>query len=222
MRERDHGAVAVEIEFSHHVVRHAAFQFRTGHIPGIGIFFARITHHHVVIQRLPHLREVLRQLPCPDNQNTPARAVNGDKRFFVERKLIRIHRRFNGGKAAFHIKRALHQFVTLNVREQFIQTAFSLQRLQHEFECAAARQTEALRFFSRYAVLRGRRLILHQFAVTHAQNHVVLNTAAGYGTDHHAIVAYRGKRADGPRCRAPGFHHSRHHYAMPGFHPVAR
>ena len=212
----------IQIQFGHHIVGHAAFDFGAGHVPAIGVFLARIAYHHVVVERLPHLRQILRQLSGTDNQQAPARAMHGDKLFAVKFELIGIYRRLNRRESGFHIQRAFHQFVALNMREQLVDAARGGKRLQHQLQRAAARQTKTRGFFGGHAVLRGRRFVLHQLAIAHAQNHVVFDAAAGNRADHHAVITNSRQRADRARRGAPGFHHRGHHHTAAFFNPGAR
>ena len=110
----------------------------------------------------------------------------------------------------------------LHMRQQFVETAFRLQRFEHQFNRAAAGQAELLRLFGGYAVLRGRGFVLHQLAIAYSEYHVVLDAAAGNRANQHAVIAYCRQRTDGPWRGTPGFHYGGHHHTMPGLYPVAR
>ena len=76
MRQRNHGAVAVHVQCSDDIVRHAPVHLEPGHVPAGVVLLARVDHHHLVIEHARHLGQVTRELPGADQDQPPARTVH--------------------------------------------------------------------------------------------------------------------------------------------------
>jgi hypothetical protein len=168
----------IEIHCDDHIVRHAARKLRTRNIPGICILFARIADRHVIVERLGDLSQIFRELTCTHDQQPPVRTVHADEHLAIEAELIRPFARCDVDAPCIHLQPANHQFVALHAHQQLVNLALRTERLKHQFERAAARQSEALRLLRGDPITGGSGLVGHELTFPNAVDQVVFDTTA--------------------------------------------
>ena len=151
--QRQHGAAAVQLRFEHQVVGHHVHQRDAGQLPAAAVFFARVAHGDVVIHRGGDLRDEARQLAGADDEQAPARAVHGAQHAAVDVLARRPARRSTGVTAPLRrsSRRATSSWRS-EPRQQLADAAGGRQRLDRQFDGAAAGQAEAVRLVGADAV----------------------------------------------------------------------
>ena len=147
MGHRNDCAVGIEIHRHHHVVGHAAIKNGAFHVPRIGILLAWIADRDAVIERLGHLRQILRKLSRADDQQAPARPMYRREPLAIKTKrAVRPACRVQCHLTALHIQRPGREFMAIDTLEQFRKAALVAHRFQHQFQLAAAGQAVARGF----------------------------------------------------------------------------
>ncbi len=123
-------------------------------------------------------------------------------------------------RTAREIERAHRVLARRHALEQRVDLRVRAERLEHEFERAAAGQAELERILGGHAVLHALRLVVGERAAAHAVDEVVLDAAARDRARHQAVVADHHVRADGTRRRAPGTHDGAQYRAPSGTLPL--
>lgn len=85
----DDGGVRVEPELDGDVVRHSCQERCARDTPLFGILRPRVAHEHRVAEGLAYRRKISRNLPCANDEQAPARPVEGRQALAVEGKRLR-------------------------------------------------------------------------------------------------------------------------------------
>lgn len=199
--QRDDGAARIEPGFDHEVVRHRVHQLCAGEVPVGAVFLARVADDHAVIHCGGHLREEARQRPGADDEQAPARPVNGVQDFVLEAQHGARMGARQGDGAAAQVEPAFEQLSAFKALQEFAQAAVQAQGFDRQFDRAAAGQTEAVGVVGADAVADDVRARIGCDAPgAYVLDQVVLDATAGDGTDHAPIVAHGQGGAD--RARA--------------------
>ena len=143
--------------------------------------------------------------------------MNRHEARFVELQAVSDGGVLQGCGAGRHVERAGDELTGFHGAQQGVDSAGSVQRLQHELQRATARQPKAMRFFSADAVFDGFGLGVMQAFAAHAVDEVVFNAAARDRADDDTVIAQREHRAFGPRRRTPRFDYRDEQHAPPLF-----
>ena len=208
MRQRNHAAAPVSSEALHHIVRHFAGDGDIRYRPGTPVFFARIAHGDGKSVEQSHGGQVLGELTGTDQQHAVLRPEG-------VHQLHLINAEFGGRIADLHVHaavdqqgRALHQLALFKRQYQLVQLLGVRVKFQQQLQCAAARQTEAMRFIRCDTVFHPVRRAAGNdrcftgglsagVSLSETVNQIVFNTTARHRTDHCAGFAQRHDGAYG-------------------------
>ena len=194
----------IEPRFDDEIVRHGVHQLHAGQLPAGAVLFTWVAHGDVVVHCAGDLREKARQLAGADDEQSPARTVDGGQHALIELLGGAGRHDVERDGAGGEVEAARQQFVTVQALQQFGDGAGAREWFDGQLNGAAAGQAEAVRFVGGDAVADQLRGAACDAVLAHALDQVVLDAAAGDGSDYAAIVADGQQRADRTRAGAPG------------------